>query len=90
MLSARTHSAIQRAEWSCGGREGAHADTASLGSWSALAGCVIRSKLLDLSEPLVFSFIHSSQKYSLSTYYVLGPILSLGDTAMNKVNKHNR
>lgn len=90
MLPARTHSAIQCAEWSCGGREGAHADTASLGSWSALAGCVIRSKLLDLSEPLVFSFIHSSQKYSLSTYYVLGPILSLGDTAMNKVNKQNR
>ena len=86
MLPARTRSAIKRAEWSCDGRERASADRASLGSWSALAGCVIRSKLLDLSEPLVFS----SQKYLLSTYYVLGPILSLGDTAMNKVNKQNR
>ena len=61
MFPARTCSAIHRAEWACGGREGACADRASLGSWSALAGCVIRSKLLDLSEPLVFSFIHSSQ-----------------------------
>ena len=58
-------------------------------SWSAPTGCVTRSKLLDLFELSVFSFIHSFQKYLLSTYYVLGPVLSPGDTAMNNRNKQN-
>lgn len=58
-------------------------------SQSAPAGCVTRSKLLDLFERSVFSFIHSFQKYLLSTYYVLGPVLSPGDTAMNERDKQN-
>lgn len=51
-------------------------------SGSALPGCVARSKLLDLSETSVFPFTHSrSAEHSLCAR----PVLSPGETAMNKL-----
>lgn len=49
-------------------------------------GFVTRSKLLDLSEPSVFPFIHSFIPEILIEHLLCArPVLSPGDTAMNKL-----
>lgn len=42
---------------------------------------------LTCTDSVIYAFICSSTKYLLNTYYILGLVLDVGDTLVNKIEK---